>query len=208
MLFRKMIFEMKTPESYVKPHMNGFGDPTIRDYCPLSLTPAFKPMGRKEQAWGEYVFSYVDAAKVLAESRASNQSSPVLMVFQKHSSVIPCLFLCRQALELAIKASIAKSEEGVKGVKLNHSLKGLWQDLVRAIDLENKADEAERITVEEMGTFVELMAAIDNENSTKLRYPVDKNGNESQSKFVFVALRDIVFTTELFVNQLSELNIY
>ena len=54
MLFRKMIFVMKTPEAYVKPHMNGFGDPTIRDYCPLSLTPAYKPEGRNRHGRNMY----------------------------------------------------------------------------------------------------------------------------------------------------------
>ena len=204
MLFRKMIFEMKTPESYVKPHMNGFGDPTIRDYCPLSLTPAYKPKGRKEQAWEEYVFSYVDAAKVLAESRASNQSSPVLMVFHKHSSVIPCLFLCRQALELAIKAGIVKYGEAPKQ---EHKLKKRWQELLRVLDFENKADEPEKAIMKEMEAFVELIASLDNENSTKLRYPEDKSGKESQSEIAFVALKEIVNTTELFVKQLNELSI-
>ena len=73
------------------------------------------------------------------------------------------------------------------------------------IDFENKADETGKTVVEEMGAFVEMIASLDNENSTRLRYPVDKSGKESQSEIVFVALKNIVNTTELFVWQLNEL---
>ncbi len=204
MLFNKMIFVMTAPETYVKTQMNGLSDPTIRDFCPLSLIPVYKHEHKKKLAWEEYVASYVDAAKVLAEGCSLDQASPIIMEFKKHSPVVPCLFLCRHAIELAIKAVITNSG---KEIIPKHSLPEQWQELTQSLDFGNKADEAEKTCVEEMGAFIELMASLDNEKSTKLRYPVDKFGKESHSDFVFVALKHIVNTTELFVNQLYELSI-
>lgn len=205
MVFKRIVFSIERDKAYVKSQMDGFADPTLGQFCPLSLTPAIKENFRQDQAKEEYVLSYIEAAKVLANMGSIDSNFPIRMLFMKHSYAIPCLFLCRQALELAIKNGIEKC--GCM-YEHKHALNSLWERLMEAIGQNAEAVSEEEIgALEAMDHFIDLISTLDNANSTQLRYPIDRNGEVSQRDFTFVCLPQIVLTTELFIKQISELEI-
>ncbi len=205
MVFKRIVFSIERDEAYVKSQMDGFADPTLDQFCPLSLTPAIRESFRQDQAKEEYVLSYIEAAKVLANVGSIDSNFPIRMLFMKHSYAIPCLFLCRQALELAIKNGIEKC--GCM-YEYKHALSTLWERFRVVTGQNTEAVSEEEIgAMEAMGHFINMIGALDNSNSTLLRYPVDSDGEVSQKDFTFVCLPRIALTTELFIKQISELEI-
>ena len=108
-MFKKRVFEMESWDKYVRAYMNGFNDPEMREFCLLSITPIMKDEYKKAQAEKEYARSYLEGAKRLAELSKTPKNSPVLIVLGEYSLAVPCLFLCRQAMELEIKNAITRS---------------------------------------------------------------------------------------------------
>lgn len=201
MPFNKLVFEMQPKESYVKMQMDGFNDPTLCNFSLLSLTPIMRKEYKQSQAKEEYVLSYIEAAKVLAASCTNDPNSPIKMVARQFSIAIPCIFLCRQAIELSIKHCMEKCGDTPT---FTHPINELWSQLKQLIAKNIATLETHKAVLEKMDSFISIICSLDNENSTQLRYPVRKGGDVSQKQIVFVALIPIVQTTELFIKQLNE----
>lgn len=193
----KSIFKMEGKESYSKCQMNGFNDPDLEKFQFLSYSPMIKKEFARSKAEGEYINSYIEAAKIIAEN--SKVQNPVIkFTIKEYSLALPCIFLCRQALELSIKRSISKRKLPYAAI---HSLQDLWKKFKDAIRSELYSFEDIEL-LDNMEIFIALMGEFDNEKGTKLRYSEEKGGKVSQDKLVFVNLQQITETTELFIKQL------
>ena len=196
-LFTKPIFKMEEKESYFKYQMNGFNDPDLEKFQFLSYSPMIKKEFARSIAEEEYIDSYIEAAKIIAES-SMIQNPAIKFTIKEYSLALPCIFLCRQALELSIKRSISKKKLPYAAI---HSLQDLWKKLQDTI--RNELSSSEDIELlDNMERFIVLMGEFDNEKGTKLRYSEGKDGKASQDKLVFVNLQQITETTELFIKQL------
>lgn len=203
MRFRKKLFEFSNKNELIRDYMDGLDDPDMESFSLLSFTPLLKDEFKMEQATKEYACSYLEAARVLANADR-NKNMPGVKVFNSSFSyAIPCLFLCRQAIELSIKNAICMFSGELKHT---HILDDLWCDLKSVCELDN-SQEADDITiVQQMDELIKTFSSLD-EKSTKLRYPTNKDGTVNQTKTMFVDLLGMVKTVGNFVNQLLELEL-
>ena len=179
MTLEKYIFKMEDSDVYFKCQMNGLNDPTLQEFQFLSYSPLLKEEYRHEKAEKEYIDSYMEAAKIIAQnSRIHNPA--VKFVIKSYSLALPCIFLCRQALELSVKRAIAQLGQKYDAI---HSLQDLWK----------KFDSS----------FCKEILSSEDKNATKLRYPEGKSGDLSQNKPTFVNLKKITETSELFIKQME-----
>lgn len=201
MLSTKLIFKVGEKESYFKYQMNGFNDPDLEKFQFLSYSPMIKKEFARSKAEGEYIDSYIEAAKIIAEN-SKIQNPVVKFTIREYSLALPCIFLCRQALELSIKRSISKKKLPYAAI---HSLQDLWKKFKNAIKNELCLPEDIEL-LENMEKFIVLISEFDNETGTKLRYSEGRDGKASQDRLVFVNLQQITETTELFIKQLMLLS--
>lgn len=188
---------MGKKELYFKYQMNGLNDPDLEKFQFLSYSPTIKEEFAHNKAEEEYIDSYIEAAKIIAKN--SKVANPIIQfTIKEYSLALPCIFLCRQALELSIKRSISKKKLPYAAI---HNLQDLWKKLRDAIGNELCSSEDSEL-LDNMEMFIVLMGEFDNEKGTKLRYSEGKDGKASQDKLVFVNLQQITETTELFVKQL------
>ena len=193
MIFESKIFELKEKNNYIKSTMNGLDEPTLEDFQFLSSSPALIDDCRREGAKEEYILSYVEAAKVIVSYK---KNLPIKVFIGKYSLAIPCIYLCRHALELCIKDGIDKMQGEYD---YNHNLHKLWEIFKEMINRQY-IDSLEEEIIESMGSFVDFISELD-DSGTKLRYPENKE-QLSQEKLIFVNLREIVETTERFIKQM------
>lgn len=192
---------LEKKESYFKCQMNGFKDPELNNFQFLSYSPMLKTELKSDATEKEYIDSYINAARIIAEN-SKIQNPAIIFAIKTYSLALPCIFLCRQALELSIKRGINIRNEPYKAI---HSLQKLWEKFEDIVSKEITSPEEQKL-FKDMKSFIVLVSEFDNENGTKLRYSEDKNRNLSQEKLVFVNLNQITETTSLFIEQMSLLS--
>ena len=191
---------MDCKEAYIKKQMNGLKDPTLIDFQMLSTAPIMQDKYKEEHITKEYILSYIEGAKILAQKCIAGKNPPVKFIILHYSLSIPCLFLCRQAIELKIKECLDKRKTDYRAI---HDLNSLW--IAFEDSLVNEQMTEEDGIISEMKRFINLLSELDNENATKLRYPKRKDGKISQERVTFVCLYKIVDTAVLFIKQLDEM---
>ena len=106
----------------MKPQMDGFNDPTLRNFTLLNLSTLMKDELKAEGFDDEFIRSFLNAARELAAAGRRAIDKPGMYVMLEHSYAIPVMFLTRHCIELAIKRAIKKCGAEPKG---DHSLTGL-----------------------------------------------------------------------------------
>lgn len=196
-LFTEHVFPKYMERQVMKPQMNGFNDPTLRDFSLLDSSVLMKEDLKGKMFEGEFIHSFLNAAKELAAAGRRVIDRPGMYVMQEHSYMIPVLFLARHCMELAIKRAIRKC--GAEP-KREHSLTKLWSSLLSRFPGQ-KCREDNR-TIKNMGAFVEAVADID-DNGISLRYPQDNEGRLTQDRPLFVNGEEVASYLEKFVKQLE-----
>lgn len=162
-----------------KPQMNGFGDKTLPDFQPISMSPAVKDNFRKDKTEVEFIQSFLQSAKVIAEKIDKQKETTGMKMFFDYSLTLPAIYLCRHCIEISIKHAISKKEQQPKP---RHGLNGLWRDLMKYIP-QDMCSVEERITLNNMRKFIDIIDALD-DDGTKLRYAVQKDGSDSLHTFL------------------------
>ena len=188
-IFTEHVFPRYVGRQVMKPQMNGFNDPTLRDFSLLDSSVLMKEKLKGEMFEEEFIRSFLNAAKELAAAGRRAIDRPGMYVMLKHSYAIPVLFLTRHCMELAIKRVIRKC--GVEP-KREHSLTRFPGQRCRE---DNRA-------IKNMGAFVEAVADID-DNGISLRYPQDSSGRLTQDRPLFVNDEEVASYLEKFVEQLE-----
>lgn len=196
-LFTEHVFPKYVGRQVMKPQMNGFDDPTLREFSLLDSSVLKKEDLKSEMFEGEFIRSFLNAAKELAVAERTTIDRPGMYVMQEHSYAIPVLFLTRHCMELAIKRAIRKC--GAEP-KREHSLTKLWSSLLSRFPGQ-KCREDNR-TIKNMGAFVKAVAGID-DNGISLRYPQDNEGRLTQDRPLFVNDEKVASYLEKFVKQLE-----
>lgn len=197
----KLFFKPVVEEDYIKYKMNGLSDPDGEYYQVLSYSLLIKNEIACSMAEEEYINSYIKAANIIAKNN-DDSSSAVKIIVGNCSLALPCIYLCRQALELSIKRSISKKNQSYEPI---HNIKELWENYKKII-INELATSEEKELLENMEKFIDIICKFDNKNGTKLRYPVKKDGTLSQDEFFFVNLKHLTETTELFIHKLRLLS--
>lgn len=198
MIFKEHIFKVENIDTYFKYQMNGLNDPTLPNFQFLSYSPSLKKEYQRKDAEKEYIDSYVEAAKIIAQNSRTHNPA-IKFVIESYSLALPCIFLCRQALELSMKRAIFQLKHSYNAI---HNLQELWNKFDCSLCKESLSSIDEKL-LSYMKSFIEMISTLDNNNATKLRYSEDKDGKLSQNKLIFVNLKKIVETTELFVKQME-----
>lgn len=169
-IFTEHVFPRYVDRQVMKPQMNGFDDPTLRDFSLLDSSVLMREDLKDEMFEGEFIRSFLNAAKELAAAGRRAIDRPGMYVMLGPSYAIPVLFLTRHCMELAIKRAIRKC--GAEP-KREHSLTKLWSSLLSRFPGQ-KCREDNR-AIKNMGAFVDAVADID-DSGISLRYPQDSSG--------------------------------
>lgn len=196
-VFNNHVFPKYMSQQVMKTQMDGFSDPTLRDFLLLDSSALMKDEFKADKFDDEFIRSFLNAAKELAAAGRRAIDKPGMYLMLEYSYAIPVMFLTRHCIELAIKRAIKRC--GAKP-KRNHGLTGLWSSLLSRFP-EQKCREDNR-TIKNMGAFVNAVADIDN-NGISLRYPQDKSGGLTQDRPLFVNNEKVVSYLEKFVEQLE-----
>lgn len=196
-IFTNHPFPKYEEKDVIKLQMDGFDDPTLKDFTLLDSSSLMKDEFKEKMFEDEFILSFLNAAKELAKAGRNAVDKPEAYIIYRHSYPIPVLFLTRHCMELAIKRAIRKT--GGKP-KMNHGLTGLWSSLLSRFPGQKSRDD--RTAIKNMGAFVQTIADID-DNGISLRYPQDKVGKLTQDKPLFVSNEKIVSYLEQFVEQLE-----
>ena len=198
-IFSKHIFPALKERDIIKPDMNGFNDPTLPDFQLLTFSSLFKPEIKNDGIEREYIKSFLNAAKILADEGKRKttpfESFPFYHIFE-YSFALPVLYLSRHCVELSIKRAIFKSGGNPKNI---HDLEKLWTAFSSCHPGQKNKDD--RRIINRMLSFIELLSSID-PNGTNLRYPKDNNENPQDIK-LFVNNQEVVHFTEKFIEQLD-----
>lgn len=145
----------------------------------LSFTSCFKEEFRMAAAEKEISSSYMHAAEVLHQHlNKENNPIPKMKIFTNKSLTVPMLYLCRHALELAMKIAIEGKEQTLtKG----HRLAELWTQI----------KEKQYINDNQYDELISLFEIIDDDGA-KLRYAKNNKGNEYKDKACFVKVDLII----------------
>lgn len=122
------LFRVLNQESYIKYQMNGLDDPSLRKYQLLATSPLLKKEYKNNKATSEYIDSYMNAARILVDFN-TDHTDHYMINFGNWSVALPCIYLCRHALELSMKDVIDK--KGLR-YKPTHDLQKLWDSLYEA----------------------------------------------------------------------------
>lgn len=196
-VFNDHVFPKYMSQQVMKTQMDGFSDPTLRDFSLLDSSALMKDEFKADKFDDEFIRSFLNAAKELAAAGRRAIDKPGMYLMLEYSYAIPVMFLTRHCIELAIKRAIKRC--GAKP-KRDHGLTGLWSSLLSRFP-EQKCREDNR-TIKNMGAFVNAVAYIDN-NGISLRYPQDKSGRLTQDRPLFVNNEKVVSYLEKFVEQLE-----
>ena len=196
-VFKEYVFPKYNGEDVMKPQVNGFEDSTLREFSLLDTSVLVKDELKEEHFEKEFILSFLNAAKELAEAGRKAIDKPGMYIFYEHSYALPVLFLARHCMELSIKRAIRRS--GFEPKKI-HGLKELWDSLVSRFP--HQRNREDRRAVANMGSFVAAIASVDN-NEVSLRYPKDKSGGFTQDRPLFVNNEQVAAYLEMFVRQLD-----
>lgn len=196
-VFNDHVFPKYMSQQVMKSQMDGFNDPTLRDFSLLDSSALMKDEFKADKFDDEFIRSFLNAAKELAAAGRKAIDKPGMYLMLEYSYAIPVMFLTRHCIELAIKRAIKR--RGAEP-KRDHGLTSLWNSLLSRFPRQ-KCREDNR-TIKNMGAFVKAVADIDN-NGISLRYPQDKSGRLTQDRPLFVNNEEVVSYLEKFVEQLE-----
>lgn len=196
-VFNDHVFPKYMSQQVMKPQMDGFGDPTLRNFSLLDLSALMKDELKADRFDDEFIQSFLNAAKELAAAGRRAIDRPGMYVMLEHSYAIPVMFLTRHCIELAIKRAIKRC--GAEPKK-DHNLTSLWNSLLSRFPRQRCREDSRAI--KNMGDFVKAVAEIDNDGIS-LRYPQDKSGRLTQDRLLFVNDEEVVSYLEKFVEQLQ-----
>lgn len=196
-VFNDHVFPKYMSQQVMKSQMDGFNDPTLRDFSLLDSSALMKDEFKADKFDDEFIRSFLNAAKELAAAGRKAIDKPGMYLMLEYSYAIPVMFLTRHCIELAIKRAIKRC--GAEPKK-DHGLTSLWNSLLSRFPRQ-KCREDNR-TIKNMGAFVKAVADIDN-NGISLRYPQDKSGRLTQDRPLFVNNEEVVSYLEKFVEQLE-----
>lgn len=196
-VFNDHVFPKYMSQQVMKSQMDGFNDPTLRDFSLLDSSALMKDEFKADRFDDEFIRSFLNAAKELAAAGRKAIDKPGMYLMLEYSYAIPVMFLTRHCIELAIKRAIKRC--GAEP-KRDHGLTSLWNSLLSRFPRQ-KCREDNR-TIKNMGAFVKAVADIDN-NGISLRYPQDKSGRLTQGRPLFVNNEEVVSYLEKFVEQLE-----
>lgn len=196
-VFNDHVFPKYMSQQVMKSQMDGFNDPTLRDFSLLDSSALMKDEFKADKFDDEFIRSFLNAAKELASAGRKAIDKPGMYLMLEYSYAIPVMFLTRHCIELAIKRAIKRC--GAEP-KRDHGLTSLWNSLLSRFPRQ-KCREDNR-TIKNMGAFVKAVADIDN-NGISLRYPQDKSGRLTQDRPLFVNNEEVVSYLEKFVEQLE-----
>ena len=196
-VFNDHVFPKYMSQQVMKSQMDGFNDPTLRDFSLLDSSALMKDEFKADRFDDEFIRSFLNVAKELAAAGRKAIDKPGVYLMLEYSYAIPVMFLTRHCIELAIKRAIKRC--GAEP-KRDHGLTSLWNSLLSRFPRQ-KCREDNR-TIKNMGAFVKAVADIDN-NGISLRYPQDKSGRLTQDRPLFVNNEEVVSYLEKFVEQLE-----
>lgn len=196
-VFNDHVFPKYMSQQVMRSQMDGFNDPTLRDFSLLDSSALMKDEFKADKFDDEFIRSFLNAAKELAAAGRKAIDKPGMYLMLEYSYAIPVMFLTRHCIELAIKRAIKRC--GAEP-KRDHGLTSLWNSLLSRFPRQ-KCREDNR-TIKNMGAFVKAVADIDN-NGISLRYPQDKSGRLTQDRPLFVNNEEVVSYLEKFVEQLE-----
>ena len=196
-VFNDHVFPKYKDQQVMKPQMDGFSDPTLRNFSLLDLSALMKDELKADRFDDEFIQSFLNAAKELAAAGRRAIDRPGMYVMLEHSYAIPVMFLTRHCIELAIKRAIKRC--GAEPKK-DHNLTSLWNSLLSRFPRQRCREDNRAI--KNMGAFVKAVAEIDNDGIS-LRYPQDKSGRLTQDRLLFVNDEGVVSYLEKFVEQLQ-----
>ena len=196
-VFNDHVFPKYMSQQVMKSQMDGFNDPTLRDFSLLDSSALMKDEFKADKFDDEFMRSFLNAAKELAAAGRKAIDKPGMYLMLEYSYAIPVMFLTRHCIELAIKRAIKRC--GAEP-KRDHGLTSLWNSLLSRFPRQ-KCREDNR-TIKNMGAFVKAVADIDN-NGISLCYPQDKSGRLTQDRPLFVNNEEVVSYLEKFVEQLE-----
>lgn len=196
-VFNGHVFPKYMSQQVMKSQMDGFSDPTLRNFSLLDLSTLMKDEFKADRFEDEFIQSFLNAAKELAAAGRRAIDRPGMYVILEHSYAIPVMFLIRHCIELAIKRAIKRC--GAEPKK-DHSLTSLWSSLLSRFPRQRCREDGRAI--KNMGAFVKAVAEIDNDGIS-LRYPQDKSGRLTQDRSLFVNDEEVVSYLEKFVEQLQ-----
>lgn len=196
-VFNDHVFPKYMSQQVMKSQMDGFNDPTLRDFSLLDSSALMKDEFKADRFDDEFIRSFLNAAKELAAAGRKAIDKPGMYLMLEYSYAIPVMFLTRHCIELAIKRAIKRC--GAEP-KRDHGLTSLWNSLLSRFPRQ-KCREDNR-TIKNMGAFVKAVADVD-DNGISLRYPQDKSGRLTQDRPLFVNNEEVVSYLEKFVEQLE-----
>lgn len=196
-VFNDHVFPKYMSQQVMKSQMDGFNDPTLRDFSLLDSSALMKDEFKADRFDDEFIRSFLNAAKELAAAGRKAIDKPGMYLMLEYSYAIPVMFLTRHCIELAIKRAIKRC--GAEP-KRDHGLTSLWNSLLSRFP--RQKCRGDNRTIKNMGAFVKAVADIDN-NGISLRYPQDKSGRLTQDRPLFVNNEEVVSYLEKFVEQLE-----
>ncbi len=84
-IFTEHVFPRYVGRQVMKPQMNGFNDPTLRDFSLLDSSVLMKEKLKGEMFEEEFIRSFLNAAKELAAAGRRAIDRPGMYVMLKHS---------------------------------------------------------------------------------------------------------------------------
>lgn len=196
-VFNDHVFPKYMSQQVMKSQMDGFNDPTLRDFSLLDSSALMKDEFKADKFDDEFIRSFLNAAKELAAAGRKAIDKPGMYLMLEYSYAIPVMFLTRHCIELAIKRAIKRC--GAEPKK-DHNLTSLWNSLLSRFPRQRCREDNRAI--KNMGAFVKAVAEIDNDGIS-LRYPQDKSGRLTQDRLLFVNDEEVVSYLEKFVEQLQ-----
>lgn len=201
-IFTKYVFDKYKKDDVVKPRMDGFNDPTLHDFLPLSISPIIKAEHREEWFEKEFIESFRNAAKVLADAGQEAVSVANGYPFREFSYALPMLYMTRHCMELSLKRAVRRL--GGKPGTI-HDLTRLWSSLQSRLPSKNNRMREDQKAIRNMEPFVNEISEID-DTGFDLRYSKDNAGEYTQGKWLWVNVKAVSNYLDQFVEQLESIN--
>lgn len=109
-VFNDHVFPKYMSQQVMKSQMDGFNDPTLRDFSLLDSSALMKDEFKADRFDDEFIRSFLNAAKELAAAGRKAIDKPGMYLMLEYSYAIPVMFLTRHCIELAIKRAIKRHQ--------------------------------------------------------------------------------------------------
>lgn len=210
-----MAFRSPKESDIYKLQMNDLRDPTLSRFVPISMGLIRDADIRKSSVATEWINSYKGAAKELARKNQERCSGmieqpsvnrkygmpPSRYALYTYNYTLPTIFLIRHTAELAIKQAIESANGNIKNA--THDLMRLWNSLLSSFP--KSKVPADRKTIKEITAFLKIVSHLD-DDGTKVRYAVDKNGNYTHENFEWINCIALSDATSRFVETLRSID--